>query len=215
MHPCRRSSRRTCIPAGGAAEGHASLQEEQQKDMHLCRRSSRTCISVGRALGAASLQQEQRDVHWCRRSAGTCIPTRGVAGATLVQNPHPRHRSSRGTRIPAGGAAGHASPQEHRQDPQQHSSTWISTSPHPAALLIAHRRWEAAEPRGDNSAENGRNTAGVEREERLTFSLWMSSKAASSSPTFLPPLSTGCQERRGARCRLGRHTQRPMNSSAP
>ena len=129
---CRRSSG-TCILAGGAAEGHASLQEEQQKDMHPCRRSSRTCISVGRALGAASLQQEQRDVHWCRRSAGTCIPTRGVAGATLVQNPHPRHRSSRGTRIPAGGAAGHASLQEHRRDPQQHSSTWISTSPHPAA----------------------------------------------------------------------------------
>lgn len=49
----------------------------------------------------------------------------------------------------------------------------------------------------------------------LTFSLWISSKAARSSPTFRPDLRTGYQESRGERSRLGWQMQRPMNSSAP
>ncbi len=49
----------------------------------------------------------------------------------------------------------------------------------------------------------------------LTFSLRMSSKAASSSPAFLSPLRIGNQARRGEAAREGWHTQRPMNSSAP
>lgn len=49
----------------------------------------------------------------------------------------------------------------------------------------------------------------------LTFSLRMSSKAASSSPAFLSPWRMGNQARRGEAVREGWHTQRPMNSSAP